>query len=124
VTVRTTPQPTGSGTFLSFAAFLEPKRKISEGDFSWVEPLKAKGPDPFDILGGDVAPRTSICLIIGDLENSSGAFALSMGPLSWLRPFSSVNAPKVVGPNPSADHNGSLSPKIDTAKVVRACDVE
>jgi len=30
----------GSGTFLSFEAFWQPKRKISESDFSWVEPLK------------------------------------------------------------------------------------
>ena len=29
---------TPSETFLSFAAFPHPKRKISEGDFAWVDP--------------------------------------------------------------------------------------
>jgi hypothetical protein len=36
-----------SGTFLSFAAFLRQKRNIEEGDFHWVEPLKARDPNLF-----------------------------------------------------------------------------
>ena len=43
------PEPTGSGTLLSFAAFLYPKRKISEVDFSWVEPLNPTIWNLFDI---------------------------------------------------------------------------
>ncbi len=41
--VEKEPEPTGSGTFLLFAVFLYSKRKIQEGDFSWVEPLTARG---------------------------------------------------------------------------------
>jgi hypothetical protein len=44
-----TPEPTGSGTFLSLEPFLYPKRKIREGIFSYVEPLKLRGPNLFDI---------------------------------------------------------------------------
>ena len=44
-----TSEPTGSGTFLSFDAIFQPKRKISEGDFSWVEPLKPTIWNLFDI---------------------------------------------------------------------------
>ena len=43
------PEPTGSGTFLSFKDFPWPKQKIPEGDFSWVEPLKATIWNLFDI---------------------------------------------------------------------------
>jgi len=44
-----TSEPTGSGTFLSFDAIFQPKRKISEDDFSWVEPLKPTIWNLFDI---------------------------------------------------------------------------
>jgi hypothetical protein len=43
------PESTGSGSFLSFEAFLQPKRKILEGDLSWVEPLKPGIWNLFDI---------------------------------------------------------------------------
>jgi len=42
-----TPEPTRSGTFLSFKAFLHPKWKISEGDFPWDEPMKTRDPNLF-----------------------------------------------------------------------------
>jgi hypothetical protein len=65
-----TPEPTGSDTFLSFTAFPQLNRKISEGDFSWDGPLKPtiwplfdKGPkcraqaDQFLVKGGGYDPR-------------------------------------------------------------------
>ncbi len=49
VNVRSQRELTGSGTFLSCAVILQPKRKIDKGDLSWVEPLKPRGPNLFDI---------------------------------------------------------------------------
>ena len=43
------PEPTGSGTLLSFAAFLHSKRKNQDRRFSRIEPLSARGPNLFDI---------------------------------------------------------------------------
>jgi hypothetical protein len=44
---ETTPEPTRSGTFLSFEAFPQPNRKISEGDFSWDGPSETDHLAPF-----------------------------------------------------------------------------
>jgi hypothetical protein len=57
-------EPTGSGTFLSFAAFLQPKWKIDEVDFSWVEPLKPRDPNLFDIRLKCRAKPDAICCFL------------------------------------------------------------
>ena len=53
-----------SGTFLSFEAFLWPKREICKGDFSWVEPLKRRDPNLFDIWLKCRSARDAICCFL------------------------------------------------------------
>jgi hypothetical protein len=51
-------EPTGSGTFLSFKAFLYSKRKISEDEFPWDKPLNRPIWNLFDI-GPKSRPNTA-----------------------------------------------------------------